>query len=366
MPAIHSLFYVVTAACLVLSWGCASAPPGPGVSVVDGAAEADSLAAAGLEASSTGDYASAKSMFDAALDIDPTHLPALRGLAGLAEDTNDPVSAVYYYETLVECEDSGAEDQAGLAKALARAGRVKEAEERLETATNLYPNDAGLQASLGLLLIKQNRTKEAIPCLEKAVALGGPASREAHRALGRALFDRERYDDAVEMLETYDKLYPGDFDVNMELAFIYYDRGDNDDALPHYRAAVDVRPKSVDARVGLAKTLERLGRVDSAIRAYEKALETRGFTPEMEPVIIAQTNLLNKRGKYTRSLDLIERAGASFPETAGLACARGMALAGEGRYDEAVAAFSRASGDPKWSDYANEQIRRIEKLRRGR
>jgi len=43
-----------------------------------------------------------------------------------------------------------------------------------------------------------------------------------------------------------------------------------------------------------------------------------------------------------------------------------MALAGEGRYDEAVAAFSRASGDPDWDEFANSQIRRIQNLQSGR
>jgi tetratricopeptide (TPR) repeat protein len=357
---------MVAAVFVLQSYGCTGARRQTGAAAVDAAAEVDSLAAKGRDATETGQYTSAKSMFDAALALDPDHAPSLRGLARLADETNDPVSAAYYYEQLIERADSGPKDHAGLATALVRAGRTEEALGRLETAANLYPADAQIQARLGTLLLDQNRTKEAMRHLEKAVELGGPSARDAHRELGRALFDRERYDDAISVLSSYDERYPGDFDVNMELAYVYYDRGDYEAALPYYRAAVDARPKSVDAMVGVAKTLEQSGRIDSAIRAYARALNARGLSREMEPVIIAQANLLNKRGKYDRALDLVESAGASFPETPGLACARGMALAGDGRYDEAVAAFSRASGDRKWSEFANEQIRRIEKLRRGR
>lgn len=192
------------------------------------------------------------------------------------------------------------------------------------------------------------------------------AGRTAHRELTRTLFQMRRYDEAADLLLSYNERYPGDFDVNMELAYIYFDRGDQKKALPFYRAAVDANPKSIDARVGLAKALEELGRIDNAIRVYDDALEIRGMTPEMEPVILAQANLLIKRGRYARSLELVESAAERFPETPGLACARGMALAGEERYREAVTAFSRATGDPRWSEFANAQIRRIQSIHGGR
>jgi tetratricopeptide (TPR) repeat protein len=206
---------------------------------------------------------------------------------------------------------------------------------------------------------------EASPVPAKEDASEGESTQATLRAYGRSLFDQGQYDEAAKALESYDRRYPGEFEVNMELGYIYVQNGDHGAALPRYRIAVDANPKSVDARVALAKTLESLGRVDNAIRVYESAIELRGLTREMEPIIIAQANLLNQRGKYSRTLELIERAGDAFPETVGLSCARGMALAGEGRYDEAIAAFTRASGDPDWNDFANSQIRRIENLRSG-
>jgi len=205
---------------------------------------------------------------------------------------------------------------------------------------------------------------EAVPPDQVGDAGGADAAELGSlRASAQALFDEKRYDEAEDVLVSYLALDPHDYDVNMQLAFIYFNRGDYEDALPCYRAAVDAKPTRVDSRVGLAKTLEQLGRTDNAIRAYEGALEIRGYVREMEPVIIAQANLLNQRGKYDRTLELVQRAGTEFPETPGLACARGMALAGEGRYDEAIAAFGRATGDPRWSEFANAQIRRIQSLR---
>jgi tetratricopeptide (TPR) repeat protein len=149
----------------------------------------------------------------------------------------------------------------------------------------------------------------------------------------------------------------------MMLAYIHFKNGEYESALPCYRAAVDARPGSIDARVGLAQTLEKLDRIDTAIRIYDDAIEIRGTVREMEPVIVAQADLLNRRGKYARSLDLIERAERSFVLTPGLACAKGMALAGEGRYDEAIVSFARASTDARWGEFANQQIQKIKAVR---
>jgi len=315
MSCIRSLL-VSTITALVLV-GCATGhPPGDGGKTVSTAGDADSLAAAAAAASALGDYAGAKSLYDTALAIDSANVPALRGLASLYDATNDPASSLHYLERLNELPSSNATDRVALADALLRSGRGD----------------------------------EAVTLLESSLRAAGPD-------------DEILLDEAATVFSAYLEQEPGDFDSNMQLGYIYSTRGNFDAALPCYRAAVDANPKSIDARVNLGRTLEQIGRLDSAIRVYDKALDMRGLTREMEPVILAQANLLNKRGKYSRTIELVEGASANFPETAGLACARGMALAGEGRYQDAVAAFTSATGDPKWSEFANSQIRRIQSLR---
>jgi tetratricopeptide (TPR) repeat protein len=326
----------------------------------------DTLTAAAAAAVASGDYPGAKSFYDEALAADPEHAPALRGLAELAVKTGDPVSAVSYYERLAASDASTPSDHIDLARALSDAGRTDDAILHLQGAAGRYPTSARIQSELGLLLLERGRTDDALPHLERAVALDGVETRTAHSALAKTLFEAKRFDEAAAALESYNQRYPGDFDVNMKLGYIHFQNGAYREALACYRSAVDARPESIDARVALAKTLERLERFDNAIRVYDSAIEIGGITPELEPVILAQANLLNKRGKYAQTLDLVERAAAVFPETAGLACARGMALAAQGRYAEAVKAFRAAATDPAWSEFANAQLRRIEQLRGSR
>jgi tetratricopeptide (TPR) repeat protein len=253
------------------------------------------------------------------------------------------------------------EDHIRTARTMAENGRQADAIAYLETKAGSYPGSAALPAEAGLMLLETGDNERAVAQFRRAVAIGGHQSKRAHRELGRTLFDMERYGEAADVLAGYNDRYPGDFRVNMELGFIYFDRGSYKSALPCYRAAVETRPKSVDAKIGLARTLEQLGRTDNAIRVYHDALSERKLTREMEPVILAQSNLLNQRGRYGDTLDLLDRI--LFAETPGLSCARGLALAGEGNYSEAIAAFSRATADPRWSDFATEQIRRINHTR---
>jgi len=316
----------------------------------------------GRAAAEAGDYSSAKSLYDEALSLEPDYAPALRGQADLAENTNDPASAIHYYKLLSDLPDATPGDHADLADALVAAGRKADALNHLELAVARQPDSALLVSKTGLILLDSGRTDEAIPWLRRAVAMGGVSTKTAHRALGRTLFDSKSYDEATETLELFNQRYPGDFKTNMLLAYIHYNDGAYKKALPCYRTAVESNPKSIDARVGLARTLDQMGRTDSAIRVYDEAIKKRGTVREMEPVILAQADLLNQRGKYRRTLDLLDEARKFFPETPGLACARGMALAGEGRYDEAITAFGKASTDSQWSEFANQQVRRIRNL----
>jgi tetratricopeptide (TPR) repeat protein len=360
--SIRSLFVCLPVLATVVS--CAGGGMTHGGGISEPAPRPDSLITAGMAAAEAGDYAGAKDMFDAALAVAPDNADAYRGLAQITSATGDPVSAVHYYEIVLELPDVQPQDYLELAGLLDSSGRGTDAIALLTDAAAANPDNAALHGELGSLLLESGETEKAIEQLRLAVDLG--AGRSTHRKLADTLFDLQRFDEAEAALVSFDARYPDVFDINMKLAYIYFQRGEFKSALPRYRTAVTANPNSVDARVGLARTLESLGRIDNAIRVYDDILEMRGLTLEMEPIIISQANLLNKRGKYTRSLELLEDASERFPETPGLSCARGMALAGEARYEEAIAAFSRATGDPKWSQFANAQIRRIQSIRQGR
>src|SRR5262249_18813364 len=66
--------------------------------------------------------------FDAALALDPNHVPALRGKAScLSENLNRPADAAKVLDLVVQSEAATIEDRAGYAVLLARQGQVADA-----------------------------------------------------------------------------------------------------------------------------------------------------------------------------------------------------------------------------------------------
>jgi len=64
-----------------------------------------------------------------------------------------------------------AEAEARLGDLLMRAGRLDEAEPRIEAAVGLAPNNATTQLALGQLRVRQNRDTDSVPPLKRAAAL---------------------------------------------------------------------------------------------------------------------------------------------------------------------------------------------------
>ena len=323
----------------------------------------DSLAVAAERAMHDGSYEDALARFQSALDIDPKHTASLRGLVELSCKLDDPTTALHYHDALAESGNDTPGEYVSLSRALTRVGERRRGREIVATGLDRFPADGALHVEAARGDIASGQTRSAKAHLKTAMETGGSGGREAHAMLANMLFDGEEYDTALELLEGFERKYPGDFNVNMRAAYIHYSRESFESAEDCYRRAVDARPKSIDARVGLAKSQEKQGKADVAIRTYDKALKVKGLSRQSEPIVLAQCNLLNKRGKYPRSLELIERCEREFELTAGLYCARGVALAAEGVYDDALSAFQHATSDQQYGEFALAQIRRVEQLR---
>ncbi len=308
------------------------------------------------------DYSEALRLYKTALDLDPTHMPSLRGLAAMLEKTRDPASARHYYTMLSKSADSTPEDYLALARTSLVLSDEAGTLEALESAAARFPGRSDIQYELGTFYRKLRKIPEARTHLRKAIELES-RNKDALRALGEIDFENENYKEARRTYEQYHALNPTDFLCNLRLAFIYFQEDAFDEALPHYRKAIQATPKSIDARVGLAKTLEKLGRKEAATRAYAKALDIDPNNPAIEPIILALANLLNKQGQFEETIKLINDKSTPESRSAGLSCALGIALAGEGRYANAIESFQKALGDPHWSEFADAQIKRIRKLR---
>lgn len=356
-----SFAYIV----IFLAWlimGCASQRASLPVPASKSVLDADSLCAMAAAAASEKNYTEAKSLFEEALAIDPQHIPSLRGSASLHEEINDPRSAKSYYEQLVSSASPAPGDFLGLARTCLDLSDETGALTVLEKAAARFPNNFDVQYRLGLLYADRSRLREASLNLKKALRIN-PQSTDAMRALGDIEFDMQNYEEAGRLLESYLAAKPTDFRSNMRVGYIYFQAGEFDRALPFYRQAVDADPSSVDARVALASTLEKLDRLQAAVRTYREALDVADDLSNMQPVLLALADLLNRQREFESTVSLLQNLPANLSHSPGLSCALGIALAGEGHYEQAITAFERAVGHARWGSFAAEQINKLKKLK---
>jgi tetratricopeptide (TPR) repeat protein len=327
----------------------------PGVS-------ADSLVTLGREAAELRRYSEAREYFEDALRLDPSRADAERGLGKLYITTRDYPSAIECFSRIIDDGSGNPGDFIDLALAYERSGQTMAAENTLERASAMFPESASVAAARGVFLIEHDRKSRAESYLAKAWRLR-TRNPVALRKLADVYLAKRQWKKALEVLRRYASIRPKDFKARMDIGFLLFSLQEYEASLKQYRRAANLNPKSADARIGLAKTLEKLGRTDAAISAYRKALENGANAKGLAPVYTSLANLLNRKGRFKQSIKLLERAKKDYPENAGIDCAMGVALAGEGRYREAIAAFESALDDPRWNSFAYSQIQRLKQKR---
>lgn len=229
-----------------------------------------------------GDLEQAAPAFDAALELRADDVPALLRRGAVAWESGDPERAATLY------------------------GRVLALEPR--NAPALY----------GLALTKRRTPAEALPLLQAALEVD-PAADAVHHALGLALRDLGRLDEATVHLEQAGQRRPRapdplfdrlgnllqDADIHIAQGTRAMTSGDIQNATAHFQRAVQLEPDNAEALHNFGAALGRLGR-------------------------------------HPEALTHLQRAAQLAPDGAGLHFDLATSLANLGRLDDAARAFSRA------------------------
>lgn len=172
-----------------------------------------------------------------ALQDEPLHERAMRGLAKALTDTKRYSDALPVWEQLIKHAPDEAQVRFEYARTLQELRRPFDAIAQYREALRLDPDLPGAHVNLGGLLLAQDRVDEAIMHYKRALACQ-PDHADAHYNLGNALLRR------------------GDYEL----------------ALDAFRVALVARPDFPEAATNLAITLARLGRTDEAEQAYRDIL----------------------------------------------------------------------------------------------
>ena len=281
-----------------------------------------------------------------------------------------------------------------LARALAKQGRLTDAEAELQGALELAPEHPVLHEDLGGVLAAAGRLDEAVGAFRRALALA-PETPSAQRKLGEALaalgrgaeadeqfeafFERDtvagqvaegaehlragRVDEAVRVLQAVLRVHPDNVSALRYYAVACWrGKGNLSDAEALLRKATKLAPDFAVAWLTLGRALLAADKYPPAVDAYRRATEA---APTDAKAWAGLGSALAQAGEPAKSVVAYQRSLALEPDSPGalLSCAHALKTIGE--QAAAVAAYRRAIalrprfGEAYWS-LANLKLFRFE------
>jgi predicted Zn-dependent protease len=237
-------------------------------------------------------------------------------------------------------------DAIAKAAALVRAGKVKDAEALLRTASAADPNSATLHGALGDLLFKERNYDGCIQELNVAVGMN-PDSRKYTILLAEALIGTQRFGVAVDFLNGARSRFGDYFQLHYDLGLAYYfmnkiaeaqgefeeayrlspdfDRaellisacmiakGDSPHAVELLRKMVKAHPDNAIYWGTLGRTLGQMGNTNKteAVRACRRALVLQPNDPHLQ---FDDGTVLTEAGDFAAARPILERLEKSHPE----------------------------------------------------
>jgi protein O-GlcNAc transferase len=333
--------------------------------------EADALHLLGVLSSQQGDIAKARDLILRAIALRPTadlfhiNLGTICGAAGIHQDAvthfqqavklnpnvrpsvftamaqslaalgrmNESVDA---FEWAIRRERT-AEGLVASGEALMRAGRPKEAHDRINEALLLRPNFAEAHGARGLVYEKQGELDDAEHCYRAAIALG-PELAHGHNNLGHIYILKKRWHEAIAELRRAVELEENLFQAHFNLGDALAAQGDHEKAIESYRRVTELRPDFADAWEKLASLLMERRQFAPAADAYRALVQ-------LCPTDQHYANLGAALGAIDEMDDAIaalQKAVELNPYNAYAHQALGAALQWCGQLDEAMTSLRRA------------------------
>ena len=312
--------------------------PGPAQDLLDqilraNPAEPDALHLLGLLRRRQGDNETAVDLFRRSLAARPAqpHVQANLGNALDALGRHEEAIAAYRAALALQPDHPDARTNLGLTQIA--AGRAQEACETLARPTN----GPGWSA-LGRALREAGRLDEAVAALETAATLR-PDHLPTLHALGVTLRLHGRADAAAELLQRAVALHPGAAQTHYVLGHCLHDLGRIAEALDCYAKVVEIDPAFREAHDRLSRLRWQQGQADRWLSNYAEAIARR---PDDGGLFADLAAKLNLAGQTTDSIAMLETTIARGIEHPEVHHRLGQALEAGGRTAEAVAALERA------------------------
>jgi Flp pilus assembly protein TadD len=225
---------------------------------------------------------------------------------------NEPKESLAEYTRAAQLQRPSAEDLKNVALDYVLLEDYEDAEKWMKRSVEMNEKDPDAWYGLGRILYTKQRFQDAVNCFEKTVALD-PMSVKAEDNLGLAYEGLNRTEDAIKSyraalaLEQSSKESSGEQPM-LNLAIILIHHGRTDEALPLLIKAASIAPRDPKIREQLGHLYLQQGRLDEAQQELE---ETVALSPDSSAFHFLLGQVYRRQG-------LDERAKAEFTRAAEL------------------------------------------------
>jgi predicted O-linked N-acetylglucosamine transferase (SPINDLY family) len=218
-----------------------------------------------------------------------------------------------------------------------QAGSFSEAENLYREILKVDPGHADSWCFLGAACQAQGKMLDAEMYFRRAVQIL-PDHPSAGNCLGVILAQQGKYDDAGNLFQDLALRQPGDAGVHNNLGLIRARQGRWQQAIACYRQALAVQPDFEMAKQNLAYALQQTGQTGGTIGSGT------GFRPQQRQADVHndQGVALANQGRYDEAAAEFERALQIEPANAKAHSNLGNIHYFRGRYDEAIARYQQA------------------------
>ncbi len=204
--------------------------------------------------------------------------------------------------------DTG-DDAIAQAATLMREGNVRQAETVLRSAAAAHPDSAPVHGMLGKILFNRQNYEDAVQELNLAEQLA-PGSREYNMLLAAALLGSKRYGVAMTFLHAVQPRFGHYPEFHYSLGLAYYNLAQFTKAKGEFEEALRLNPNLDRARFLLAACMASEGEFSKAADVLRRLVKTY------------PKNVIY----WTTLADLLRQAGSEYRNEALRACSRALAL----------------------------------------
>jgi len=230
----------------------------------------------GMLKSGTGEYTVAVKHYTKALDADPKHSAAYRGLAKVYDEQGDTQKAIDTYMQAISLKPNYWEGYKDLGTHYLRKGNIDAAIEQFDKVVQLLPKNSTAYSNLGVAYYYNGDTEKARQMFEKSLAL--EKNPVTANNLAGIYYWEGKYGESAGMYEIALEAYSNRYEIWGNLAAAYDLNGQKEKASESYLVAIekaqdqlDINPNDPEVLADLGAYYSDVGDASNAIAYIQRA-----------------------------------------------------------------------------------------------